>query len=157
MSEYFDGDNDNDDDDGKVGYCKPPRHSRWPKGQSGNPKGRPKGSRGLKTDLEAELTSKHTAYINEEAVTDTKQRLAIKMLATRAACGDLKAAQLLVPLIIQVLGIDDRGGERRPLSALDRAILAEMLADQSDVVADEPESNSPASSDALPNPDDDDA
>jgi hypothetical protein len=30
-------------DDGKVGYRKPPIHSRFKAGQSGNPKGRPKG------------------------------------------------------------------------------------------------------------------
>jgi len=27
-----------------VGYGKPPQHSRWKPGQSGNPKGRPRGS-----------------------------------------------------------------------------------------------------------------
>ena len=29
-------------DDDTIGYCQPPTHSRWRKGQSGNPKGRPK-------------------------------------------------------------------------------------------------------------------
>lgn len=29
-----------------VGYKKPPKHSRWPKGRSGNPKGRPRKERG---------------------------------------------------------------------------------------------------------------
>jgi hypothetical protein len=31
----------------QVGYGRPPQHTRFPKGQSGNPKGRPKGSRAL--------------------------------------------------------------------------------------------------------------
>lgn len=31
----------NNDKDYKVGYGKPPKHSRWRKGQSGNPKGAP--------------------------------------------------------------------------------------------------------------------
>ena|SRR6202035_3656812 len=39
-------DNDNDDDNSdegyKIGYGKPPKHSRFKKGKSGNPKGRPK-------------------------------------------------------------------------------------------------------------------
>ena len=35
-------------DDDEVGYGKPPRSTRWKRGQSGNPKGRPKvGGTGL--------------------------------------------------------------------------------------------------------------
>ena len=34
-----------------VGKCKPPIHTQWPPGQSGNPSGRPKGRRNLKTEL----------------------------------------------------------------------------------------------------------
>ena len=37
------------DSDYKVGFCRPPKHSRFKPGQSGNPKGRPKGSRNLDT------------------------------------------------------------------------------------------------------------
>lgn len=33
----------------EVGYGKPPKHTRFPKGRSGNLKGRPKGSKNLKT------------------------------------------------------------------------------------------------------------
>ena len=115
------------DDDERVGYRRPPKHSRFKPGQSGNPRGRAKGTRGLKTDLEAELKSKHTIHINKQPVTDTKQRLTIKTLATRAASGDVKAAQLLLPLIVQILGIEDRGSEKRSLSPLDQAILDAAL------------------------------
>ena len=40
---------DNSDDD-KVGYCKPPVHSRWKPGHCPNPRGRPKGALNLKTE-----------------------------------------------------------------------------------------------------------
>ena len=39
------------DDDYAVGYKKPPLHTRFKKGQSGNPRGRPKGSKNFSTLL----------------------------------------------------------------------------------------------------------
>ena len=42
-------------DDYDVGYGKPPVHSRFKPGQSGNSKGRPKGVRNFKTDVQATL------------------------------------------------------------------------------------------------------
>ena len=40
-----------DKDDYQVGYGKPPDHSRFVKGQSGNPRGRPPGAQNMKTLL----------------------------------------------------------------------------------------------------------
>lgn len=37
---------DRDDDDGAVGYGRPPRATRFKKGQSGNPTGRPRKTKG---------------------------------------------------------------------------------------------------------------
>jgi uncharacterized protein DUF5681 len=34
---------------GSVGYCRPPVHTRFQPGKSGNPSGRPKGRKNLKT------------------------------------------------------------------------------------------------------------
>jgi len=48
-----------EDDDYEIGYGKPPLHSRFPKGQSGNPNGRPKKNRShadlLRELLEAKI------------------------------------------------------------------------------------------------------
>lgn len=112
----------------EVGYGKPPREHQFPPGQSGNPRGRKKGSRGLKTDLHAELSSVLTISINKQPVSGTKQRLMLKSLATRAAAGDVRASALLLPLIMQIFGIEDRGQDRRQLSRQDQAILDELLA-----------------------------
>jgi hypothetical protein len=113
--------------DYKVGFGKPPRHTQWKPGQSGNPGGRKTGSRGLKTDLAVELDAKHTIQINKQSVTGTRQQLMVRTLAIRAASGDLKAQQLLLATTLQVLGIEDRGGAKETLSAADRALLAELL------------------------------
>jgi Family of unknown function (DUF5681) len=41
-----------------VGYRKPPKHSQFKPGQSGNPKGRKKGAKGMKTLAQQTLTAK---------------------------------------------------------------------------------------------------
>ena len=40
----------------EVGYKKPPEHSRWKPGQSGNPKGRPKKVKDFEKLLDIELS-----------------------------------------------------------------------------------------------------
>jgi hypothetical protein len=39
-----------------VGYGRPPKHTRFKPGRSGNPKGRPRGSRNLSTEMQKVLT-----------------------------------------------------------------------------------------------------
>ncbi len=44
--------------DYEVGYRRPPAHTRFKPGRSGNPKGRPKGARGLNTLARELLTAR---------------------------------------------------------------------------------------------------
>jgi hypothetical protein len=117
-------------EDDKVGYGRPPRHTRFKPGQSGNPRGRPKAARGLKTNLETELGARMTIQINGEPVTASKLELALKTLTTRAAAGDLKAIRAVLDLIMQVLGPGDADKGREQLSPGDQAILAQILGEQ---------------------------
>lgn len=116
-------------EDYEVGYKKPPKASRFKPGESGNPKGKQKGKKGLKTDLAAALDAKQTIRVNDKPFTGRRQELLLTTLAIRAAAGDLKAAQTLLPLIVQVLGIEDRGIARGKLSKQDQAILDAVVAD----------------------------
>lgn len=113
--------------DYEVGYGKPPRHSRWPRGQSGNPKGRKKGTRGLKADLDAALKAKVTIPVLGKTRTDTTQGNAMYVLALKAAGGDMRAVRQLTDLILAMFGPGDRGGGENRLSALDRQLLERML------------------------------
>jgi hypothetical protein len=49
--------------DENVGYGKPPRDTRWKHGQSGNPKGRPKGTVSLTDALKGYLTAERIGQI----------------------------------------------------------------------------------------------
>jgi hypothetical protein len=49
-----------------VGYGKPPRKNRFQSGQSGNPKGRPKGAKSHKAMLQNLLKKKVQVKINGE-------------------------------------------------------------------------------------------
>jgi len=83
----------------QVGYCNPPEHTRFKKGQSGNPQGRPKGTLNMATVLERTLREKVVFNENSKRKTVTKLEAAIKQLTNKAASGELKALQLLAALV----------------------------------------------------------
>jgi uncharacterized protein DUF5681 len=80
----------------KVGYCNPPEHTRFKTGQSGNPKGRPKGTLNMATVLERTLRERVVINENGKRRTITKFEAAFKQLTNKAASGELKAVQLLI-------------------------------------------------------------
>lgn len=89
--------------DYEVGYGKPPRHTRFQPGRSGNPRGRSKGTRNLKTDLLEELGEKILVREGEQARRVSKQRAVVKTVVTRTLKGDARAAQLLMAMMMRLL------------------------------------------------------
>ena len=83
-----------------VGYGKPPQHTQFKPGQSGNPKGRPKGVKNLATDVEEELSQKILVTEAGTQLETTKQRAMIKSLFAKALNGDVRASGVLINLIL---------------------------------------------------------
>lgn len=78
-----------------VGYRKPPKHSQFKPGQSGNPNGRPKGSKNLSSILAEELDVKVPVTENGKRLKVSKSRLAIRQQVNKSVLGDSKAFQTL--------------------------------------------------------------
>lgn len=87
-----------DDGETAVGYGKPPAKSRFRKGISGNPLGRPKGTRDLASVLAATLSERVTVNENGRRKTITKLEAAVKQLVNRAAAGEARSLRLLLGL-----------------------------------------------------------
>jgi hypothetical protein len=84
-------------DDYPVGYGKPPKHTQFKKGQSGNPKGRPRGSKDFATLIDNELEEPVSATENGRTKTVSKLAALVKQLVNKAVSGDLPATKMLLP------------------------------------------------------------
>ncbi|MGL4562710.1 MAG: DUF5681 domain-containing protein [Brevinema sp.] len=88
----------------KIGYKQPPKETQFRKGASGNPKGRPKGSKNLKTILKKELEEKMTIQEKGKTKKVTKQEAIVKTLVNNTLKGDKNAMQALLRLINNIVG-----------------------------------------------------
>ena len=79
-----------------VGYGRPPEDSRFRAGQSGNPKGRPKGARNRTAILDHALNERVVVTDHGKRKSITKQEAIFKQLVNKAASGDYRAAQLVL-------------------------------------------------------------
>jgi hypothetical protein len=87
----------------EIGYGKPPRHSRWKKGQSGNPTGKQRGVKSFATLLREAVHEKVTIVAeNGRHRQITKLEAALTQLVNRAAQGDLKSTQTLLGLVDEI-------------------------------------------------------
>lgn len=109
-----------------VGYGKPPRQTRFQAGQSGNPKGRPKGSLSLTTALNRALKETVVVVENGRRKTITKLDATIKRLVNKAVQGDAKAVQQLLGLS-PLVGVEAPSSREAPLDANDAAVMADLL------------------------------
>lgn len=116
-------DHDSEADGYDVGFGKPPKHTQFKKGQSGNPKGKSKGHKNFKTDLMDELSEQISIQENGKQRKITKQRALIKSSVAKGIKGDAKAANSVFGMILKIMAdvIEDHAEET--LSDTDKMIL----------------------------------
>ena len=83
----------------EIGYRRPPKHGQFPKGKTGNPKGRPKGSGNFVTLLEKELGQSIVVNENGKKKTITRLQAMVKKMVAGALQGDHKAMLTLVEIL----------------------------------------------------------
>lgn len=111
----------------KVGYGSPPTHSQWQKGQSGNPKGRKKGSRSFKSDLLDELGEVIAITEARKPKRITKLRAIIKSQVAKAIKGDVRAASVIMAWHARMVAADQDGVTEPPLEPHEQAALDRLM------------------------------
>ena len=97
---------ENDDDSYEVGFRKPPKHTQFRKGVSGNPKGRPKRSRSLASMFRRISEEKVLIHGPMGPRYITKMEAGITQLTNKAATGDLRAIREWIQLKKEVDALD---------------------------------------------------
>ncbi len=100
-----------------VGYGKPPRHSRFKKGRSGNPAGRPKGRRRIEQTLLKLAMQVCTIRRNGEIEQATALEALFHVIVAQASKGNAAIAS------VKEVEIGRRSGAssvRRPLLGIER-------------------------------------
>ena len=82
-----------------VGYRKPPKSGQFKPGQSGNPNGRTKGTKNLKTDLQEEMGERITVTESGKRKKLSKQRAMLKSTVARAVSGDMRAVGIVIGMM----------------------------------------------------------
>ena len=112
----------------EVGYGKPPKHSQFKTGQSGNPKGRKKGVKNINTILDGILNEKVVLSENGRTYKVSKKQALCRRLVNKGLSGDMKAiGTILSHLFNQALESEVRSAALNSTAGIDQEIIANFL------------------------------
>jgi hypothetical protein len=116
------------DDHELVGPGHPPKKHQFPKGKSGNPKGRPKGAKGLKTIFDKEVNERLSITVNGRKQSLSKLELTVKRLVEKAMKGEQRSIEKLLDMNITLFGHGDEDeGEADRLTPAEEAFVASLM------------------------------
>ncbi|HEV3220165.1 MAG TPA: DUF5681 domain-containing protein [Candidatus Acidoferrales bacterium] len=111
----------------EVGFGKPPKHTRFAKGKSGNPRGRPRSSQNLATVLAKAGRERVKVTANGECRFITKFDATLLQLTNKAASGDLKAIRELLCWIRSLADFEQTALPSPVLRQSDSAVIARII------------------------------
>ena len=116
--------------DDAVGYGKPPKHSRFQKGKSGNPNGKPQGSKSIPLLVGRSLGKKITVTIDGRSKRLTIAEAIAIQLVKKALSGDART----VMQVIQLQGVAEQLTRALEKEVLDNLNFEEMSMEQLDKI-----------------------
>ncbi len=114
-------------DDAEGGYGRPPKHTRFKPGRSGNAKGRPKGGRNLKTDLANMLQKRVAIREDGELRHVSRQEAMLLTLYAKAVQGDMRASSQLIAMLTKTEPREKAPSQPEVVTEKDRAIVEDYL------------------------------
>lgn len=94
-------DSEQNEPDYEIGYCRPPVHSRFQPGVSGNPSGRPRGSQNFRTLLDRILNEEIPLLDGAQQRKVSKAEAITRRLVIGALKGDSRSLSTLFRLVAQ--------------------------------------------------------
>lgn len=112
-----------------VGYGKPPVHTRFKPGQSGNSRGRRKGQRNIHTVLDEALSQRITIREGNRTRSLTKLDAVILTMVNAALKGDAKAQASLITMMrsLGLIGEPPQAANQEPFTPDDAALIEEYF------------------------------
>ena len=111
-----------------VGYGKPPRHTRFEKGRSGNPKGRPSGSKNMSTLFTEALNETVIIAENGARRKISKRQAIVKQIVNKAAKGDWRCTKLLLELPQEAENRTEAESSESSFGAADKQTIEQLKA-----------------------------
>ena len=109
-----------------ANYRKPPLHTRFKKGQSGNPRGRPK--KNLPALLVAALNEPVFVTIDGERRKITKREAVITQLVNESASANLRATKMLIDMLRDIeKRAEPATAEKNPFSPTDKEVVQQLI------------------------------
>jgi hypothetical protein len=132
----------------EVGFGKPPERSRFKKGRSGNPKGRPRKKPDLYSELTKVLREKITITIDGQQEKVTVQHALLRRLRDQALRGEPWAGKLLQKVVTALPESESESGsiDMRGIGAKLDLLMKKLPREKAEAVQDLKKS------DAVPGP-----
>jgi hypothetical protein len=110
----------------EVGYGKPPKSGQFPKGKSGNPKGRPKGSKNLASIVLRESRQPVRVTGPRGTRTVTKLEATVMQIGTKAAQGEFRARREFIPMVERAEEAVSADSAPRVVHELDQRVMQSL-------------------------------